>query len=111
MQTRSRRALLRHGRPGATTAVRGSFEKLAKLGLMAVANLPKLVRAAPAPAFFAPPFHAAEQGKDPDEAGFWIYFGVAFTLVVLGGVFAGLTLGFVSPLRFCFCDALFVRFD
>ena len=67
---------------------------------MAVANLPKLVRAAPAPAFAAPSVYASatttEEGKDPDEAGFWIYVGVAFTLVMFGGVFAGLTLGFVS---------------
>ncbi|KAF8246540.1 DUF21-domain-containing protein, partial [Wilcoxina mikolae CBS 423.85] len=61
---------------------------------MAVANIPKLVRSHPT--FVPPSFFATDEGKDPEEAGFWIYFGVAFTLVVLGGVFAGLTLGLMG---------------
>jgi len=59
---------------------------------MAVANLPKLVRSHPA-TYVPPSIFVMKEGKDPEEAGFWIYVSVAFTLVVLGGVFAGLTLG------------------
>ncbi|KAK6343653.1 cell agglutination protein Mam3 [Orbilia blumenaviensis] len=33
---------------------------------------------------------------DPDEPRFWIYLGVSVFLVVLGGVFAGLTLGLMG---------------
>ena len=30
--------------------------------------------------------------KSPDDAGLWIYLGVAIALVLAGGVFAGLTI-------------------
>lgn len=67
---------------------------------MGVANIPNLVRSHPT---FAPPnggaFIVAEEGEDPAAPQFWVYFSVAFTLVVLGGVFAGLTLGYEPPFR------------
>ncbi|KAF8537351.1 hypothetical protein BDD12DRAFT_847419 [Trichophaea hybrida] len=92
MQTSSSRSgALRHG---TTFSSGGSFQRLGKLGLIAVANIPKLVRSHPT--FVPSNFFAIEEGKDPEEAGFWIYVGVAFTLVVLGGVFAGLTLGLMG---------------
>ncbi|EWC46425.1 hypothetical protein DRE_04368 [Drechslerella stenobrocha 248] len=34
--------------------------------------------------------------RDPDEPQFWVYLGVSVFLVVLGGVFAGLTLGLMG---------------
>lgn len=92
MPTPLPRSALRHGSP--TLSPAGSFQKLAKLGLMAIGNIPNLVRSHPT---FAPPngghFVVAEEGEDPDAPRFWVYFSVAFTLVLLGGVFAGLTLG------------------
>lgn len=33
---------------------------------------------------------------DPSSAKFWVYMAVACTLVLFGGIFAGLTLGYVS---------------
>ncbi|RVD89571.1 uncharacterized protein DFL_000574 [Arthrobotrys flagrans] len=34
--------------------------------------------------------------RDPDEPRFWVYLGISVFLVVLGGVFAGLTLGLMG---------------
>jgi hypothetical protein len=94
----SRSGALRHGIPSSGLASTGSFQKLAKLGLVAIANIPKLVRSHPT---LHPPhgsgssshLTATEEGKVPEDPGFWVYFGVAVSLVLLGGVFAGLTLG------------------
>lgn len=33
--------------------------------------------------------------ESPQSASFWMNVGIAFALVVLGGIFAGLTLGYV----------------
>jgi hypothetical protein len=93
----SRSAALRHGTGLAST---GSFQKLAKLGLIAIANIPKLVTSHPT----LHPSHASSSSsssshasnafiKKAEDPGFWVYFGVAVSLVLLGGVFAGLTLG------------------
>jgi hypothetical protein len=88
---------LRHGAGSPGFAVSGgSFQRLAKLGLIAVSNLPNLVRSHPT---YRSPFGGIfmatgeENGYTPYRPGFWVYFGVAVVLVVLGGVFAGLTLG------------------
>lgn len=39
---------------------------------------------------------AVKEEHDPEGTGFWVYFSVAFLLVVLGGIFAGLTLGLMG---------------
>lgn len=33
-----------------------------------------------------------DEGKSPDDASLWLYLAVAMTLVLLGGLFAGLTI-------------------
>ena len=33
-----------------------------------------------------------EDGKDAEDASLWLYLGVAMVLVLLGGLFAGLTI-------------------
>ncbi|KAI5778159.1 hypothetical protein EDC01DRAFT_623173 [Geopyxis carbonaria] len=80
------------GRPGSHPALSG----IAKIGLMLAANFPKL-HSRPT---FAPAngggFLAMEEGEDPEEPSFWLYVSVAFFLVVLGGIFAGLTLGLMG---------------
>jgi hypothetical protein len=94
-------AALRHGIPSSGLASTGSFQKLAKLGLIAIANIPKLVTSHPT----LHPSHGSSSSshgsshasnafiKKAEDPGFWVYFGVAVSLVLLGGVFAGLTLG------------------
>ena len=73
------------------------------------ANLPKLIHAFPSPGshrkFPTPQHHqntpahnrlAAHEhfpAKPIDQAGFWVNAAVAVALVLLGGLFAGLTLG------------------
>lgn len=87
-KTTIRRGALRHGSLNGG----GHFQKLAKLGLMAISNLPRLTDARPT--FISEAWiKTIEEGESPEDSSFWLYFGVAFTLVVLGGVFAGLTLG------------------
>jgi hypothetical protein len=71
----------------------GAYQKLARLGLLAVANLPKLVRSHPTAHFSHFDVSIEEAGDGEGEHGFWVYFSVAVSLVLLGGVFAGLTLG------------------
>lgn len=46
-----------------------------------------------------PSFHTFEDGPDPkpaDDPGLWVYLGTGVALVLLGGVFAGLTIAYVS---------------
>ncbi|KAI5817844.1 hypothetical protein BZA77DRAFT_28189 [Pyronema omphalodes] len=90
-KTTIRRGALRHGSLNGG----GHFQKLAKLGLMAISNLPRLTDARPT--FISEAWiKTIEEGESPEDSSFWLYFGVAFTLVVLGGVFAGLTLGLMG---------------
>lgn len=35
-------------------------------------------------------------GRPPDDPGLWLYLGVAVALVLLGGVFAGLTIALMG---------------
>lgn len=85
MPTSSHSATLRHGLPG----TRGGSLGLARAGLLLISSLPKL---------YSYPtkrdnVEITEEGESPESASFWVNFSVAFVLVVLGGIFAGLTLG------------------
>ncbi|TVY30497.1 Protein MAM3 [Lachnellula hyalina] len=37
-----------------------------------------------------------EDGKDPEDASLWLYLGIAMVLVLLGGLFAGLTIALMG---------------
>lgn len=39
-----------------------------------------------------------ELPKEPDDPSLWIYLGTAVALVLIGGVFAGLTIAYVRSL-------------
>ncbi|KAG9231202.1 hypothetical protein BJ875DRAFT_487246 [Amylocarpus encephaloides] len=39
---------------------------------------------------------SAEEAKDPQDPGLWIYLGIAAVLVLAGGAFAGLTIAFMG---------------
>ena len=51
------------------------------------------------PASIAAPLRALDDGglepKPADNPGLWVYLGTALVLVLLGGVFAGLTIAYV----------------
>lgn len=81
---------------------------LAKGLMLLSANLPRLIHAFPAPGSHRklPQHHQNVPGqhnhlgahehfpaKPVDQAGFWVNAAVAVALVLLGGLFAGLTLG------------------
>ncbi|KAM3415836.1 hypothetical protein BST61_g9342 [Cercospora zeina] len=59
-----------------------------------------LVSAAPVHLFGGNAIHTFETGdelpRDPDDPGLWIYLSVAVFLVLLGGVFAGLTIALMG---------------
>lgn len=62
---------------------------LAKVGLMLIGSLPRLHSHPTVREYVG----ITEEGEDMESGDFWVYFSVAFVLVVLGGIFAGLTLG------------------
>lgn len=37
-----------------------------------------------------------DEGASPDDPSLWLYLSIAMALVLLGGVFAGLTIAYVS---------------
>ena len=65
-----------------------SFANVLILGLM---NFP-LLRALALP--LSSGYRASEEdaGKDPEDPTLWIYLATALTLVLFGGIFAGLTI-------------------
>jgi metal transporter CNNM len=67
--------------------------KLLFLGLSAVPSL----RAAPIIAFESASEDGEQKGKPPSDPRLWIYLSVAMVLVLLGGIFAGLTIAYVLP--------------
>lgn len=68
--------------------------------VLAAARLLTLPIAAAAPAYWErSSLHAAddeELPKSPEDPGLWIYLAVAVALVLLGGVFAGLTIALMG---------------
>lgn len=69
-----------------------SFANVLILGLM---NFP-LLRALALPLSSGYRTNEEEEGgKDPEDPTLWIYLSVAFALVLLGGIFAGLTIAYV----------------
>jgi metal transporter CNNM len=66
---------------------------LAKGLLLTLGQLP-LIQAAPFhPALL---FAKEKKGEDAQEPGVWLYLGVAASLVLLGGAFAGLTIALMG---------------
>ena len=63
-----------------------SLTRMLVVGLM---NLP-LLRALALPLGLSTSF--VEEEPEVDDASLWLYLGIAFALVVLGGIFAGLTI-------------------
>lgn len=72
---------------------------LAKLAIVLVAYLPTMVRALPLPTAYhhSSAVHTQETlREDPESPDFWFNMLISFVLVVLGGAFAGLTLGLMG---------------
>lgn len=92
MSTRASPQGIRAPRLGSGAA---SFANVLILGLM---NFP-LLRALALP--LSSGYRASEEegGKDPEDPTLWIYLSTAMVLVLLGGIFAGLTIACVL----CFC--------
>lgn len=67
---------------------------LAKMLFLMLANTP-FVRASPIVRRSLNMFEEPGEGKSPDDPGMWAYLGVSVALVLLGGVFAGLTIAYV----------------
>jgi metal transporter CNNM len=59
---------------------------------------PMMYAVASVPLSYAAPLLQAQHGggeadpKSPDDPGLWLYLGTAVGLVLLGGIFAGLTI-------------------
>lgn len=68
------------------TGTSGVFSNVLIFSLM---NLP-LLRAVVLP--LNSRYTVLEEGGNPEDGSLWLYLGIALTLVVLGGVFAGLTI-------------------
>ncbi|RPA96758.1 DUF21-domain-containing protein [Choiromyces venosus 120613-1] len=65
---------------------RSPLAGLARVALLLTTSLPRL---------HSYPVYKLEEG-DPESSEFWVNVGIAFFLVVLGGIFAGLTLGLMG---------------
>ena len=75
-----------------------SLANVLVLGLM---NLPLLrALALPFASSSALTITEDEDGKSPEDASLWLYLGIALALVLLGGLFAGLTIAYVSNFLF-----------
>jgi metal transporter CNNM len=70
---------------------------LANLLILGLMNLP-LLRALALPLGLSAPLTIAEEdeGKSPEDASLWIYLAIALALVLMGGIFAGLTIAYAS---------------
>jgi len=68
---------------------------VAKLMIVGLMNLPML-RALALPLGLSSRVVILEEGTSPDDPSLWIYLGVAVALVLLGGIFAGLTIAYAT---------------
>lgn len=85
------------GVAGSTPAHSSSSYSIAKLAVVLVGYLPVLARAMPVSYHHSPVYHTQESLRsDPESSDFWFNMLVSFILVVLGGAFAGLTLGLMG---------------
>ena len=76
----------------------GGASSLANVLILGLMNFP-LLRALALPLGSGFKTNGEEEGgKDPEDPTLWIYLSVAMTLVLLGGIFAGLTIAFVACL-------------
>lgn len=69
----------------------GGGSALGRIAVLAAANIPHLH---PRPALDAV---LGKPEENPGSGSFWMNVGIAVALVALGGIFAGLTLGYVCP--------------
>lgn len=74
---------------------------LAKLTIVSLINLPMLRALALPLSLSSRAVILEDEGKSPDDASLWLYLGVAMILVLLGGLFAGLTIAYVSCQSLC----------
>lgn len=74
---------------------RPAMLSLAKLLLLGVMRLPFL-RAAPTTSSHPHIFEGKPDPKPTTDPRLWIYLAVAVALVLLGGIFAGLTIAYVE---------------
>lgn len=79
---------------GRTIATRPLVWSIGRLLVLAITNLP-LIRAVPLP-FVVLESAGTPDPKKPNDPRLWIYLGIAVFLVLLGGVFAGLTIAYVT---------------
>lgn len=78
-------------------ASRPAALSLANLLILGLMNLPTL-RALALPLGLSSrlTIAEAEEGKPPEDASLWLYLGIALALVLMGGLFAGLTIAYAS---------------
>ncbi|KAG0136234.1 hypothetical protein HOY82DRAFT_550428 [Tuber indicum] len=69
------------------TPARSPLAGLARVALLLTTSLPRL---------HSHPLYKRREEGDTESSGFWVNVGIAFFLVVLGGIFAGLTLGLMG---------------
>lgn len=84
---------------GRSIAARPLFLSIGKLLVLGFTNLP-LIRAAPI-GFNIFESVGKPDAKKPNDPRLWIYLGVAVFLVLLGGIFAGLTIAYVFYMMLC----------
>ncbi|TVY69036.1 Protein MAM3 [Lachnellula suecica] len=81
---------------GAIAASRPATLSLAKLLVLGLMNLP-LLRALALPLSLSSTVIIDEdEGKSTEDASLWLYLGIALALVLLGGLFAGLTIALMG---------------
>lgn len=79
------------GAPGSSRpTARGATASLGNVLVLGLMNLP-LLRALALP-LSSNVKATEEEGASPDDPALWIYLSVAMALVLLGGIFAGLTI-------------------
>lgn len=70
----------------------GGSNALGRIAVLVAANIPHL-HSRPTSGLDA---ILGKREESPESSSFWMNVGVAVVLVALGGIFAGLTLGYVS---------------
>ena len=101
------RAPALRGSPARSTSASSSLAQTLIFGLI---NLP-LLRALALPLSSSPISRFEEdEGADPEDPQLWLYLGIALVLVLLGGVFAGLTIAYVPRVsgRLCSTSLFFL---
>lgn len=81
---------------GSATAPKNGAVSFANVLIFGLMNLP-LLRGLALPLSQHTNFRTAgeDEGASPDDPSLWLYLSIALALVLLGGIFAGLTIAFV----------------